>query len=156
MSKEPVKLTDQDWEDLFPGEPFKLGKTEITIIPLDLESLAVVLKKVRSLADILQKRGVTLMNFNNPFQIPVLVENFLTEAPEAFEAMTGVHQDDLKRLPIGTAIELFTVALSVNSKSHKSLVKNLKALAGEITQMTNGVSEIQSSSSSKAVTRGKK
>jgi hypothetical protein len=160
MAEDPknlVRLDEEDWSALFPGEIVPVGNKQIMIKPLSLEQISDVLIYVKKIAPSLQEAGINLVNFDDPSNIPVIVNVFLKEAPDIMEALVGIHRDDITRLPFAKAVELCAVALRVNAESQESLVKNLTALATDLTQMVNGASVTQSNSSlAKATIPGKK
>jgi hypothetical protein len=57
-----------------------------------------------------------------------LISTILEEAPEIISEMTGVHEDDIKNLPLDVVVDMFNVSLDVNLNSQEDLVKNLKSL----------------------------
>lgn len=121
---EIARLTDDDWGDLLPGYPVTLGKTTIVIKPLGIADLKDVSTKIQAIMG----GDIDSIDIDSEAGINALFNRFIEHAPEVLEMATGVHRDDIKRLPIGKGVELVKAAIEANLNSGKSLRKNFLAL----------------------------
>lgn len=137
-NKETVELKDSDWDTLFPGEGFTIGDTELNLVPLAIEDLSLILKKVSLITGQLSELNLSLDDLSkNSLKIVQLVELVVDEAPEILSWMSGLATKDVVALPLSTAVELFNAALDVNIKSQKDLLKNFKGLAARFKMFTD-------------------
>jgi hypothetical protein len=143
-AKQKVKLQDSDWEQLFPGKSFTIASTQVDIVPLSLQEISVVLAKLSDLANSLDSLNLTTAVVEEGvtpeagLNILNLVSIIMDESPDILSDMSGVDVEDIKSLPLGTAVELFTFCLEVNIDSQESLVKNLSKLGDKVATFTGG------------------
>ena len=136
-SKKKVKLGANDWEQLFPGEEFKIAGTTLTIEPMDLKTLSRVLKKISAVMDSLPKLGLedALQGSGNTAVLN-FISSIVDDVPEVLSDMSGLDEEDVVQLPLDVGVELFTKCVEVNLKAKESLLKNLKRLGEGMAQMT--------------------
>jgi len=156
MSDDAKRLTDADWDLLLPEKVAKLGSTEIPIKPMGLETLASVIRDVKSIQGELTEAGITLQNYSDIDKLIAMTSAVLDRIPEAMQKASGIHVDDLKRLPLNAAVHVLGVVLDANIDSHEGLEKNLLDLAGKIGKLTDTGLGTSSSSSSDQDMGGKK
>lgn len=146
------RISDEDLKYLFLGEQVKIGKTLYDIKPFTLEELKKLSHPLERLTTSLKKAGIT---FDNWMKKKALFIGFIIkEAPEILSIASGIHVEDIAKLPAGIQLEIANKMISVNSESHAGLVKNFLALAGNLTSAINGATAIVSSFSSDITTNG--
>lgn len=139
-----VKLKESDWEVLFPAEDFKIGDTTLELTPLSLSSLATITRRLTSVVDKIGALDLNLENITSEAgKIVQLVALILGDAPEILSEMSNLDLDDVKRLPLDTAVALFSACLDVNLRSQESLVKNFKGLGGKVAKFMSGNQTVQ-------------
>jgi hypothetical protein len=127
-----VRLKDSDWESLFPGTEYTIASTVFRIKPLSLKGLAYISNKFSQIGAKISVLNFSLSDLDsesrNITSITELISTILEEAPEIISEMTGLHEEDIKMLPLDVVVDMFNVALDVNLNSQEDLVKNLKSL----------------------------
>ena len=127
-----------DWDSLFPGFAFTVGVKTHTIKPLNVEGIANVSKKIKSIIPIIISEGITWKNLGTYESIikivPILIEN----APEIISEATGISTESLLKFPPQYLIEITTIAVKANLESKESLEKNFESLV-ETLQSIQGV-----------------
>ena len=134
--EEVKRLTPSDWEMLLPGAKHTLGRTELTVVPFGVEALKGVVSYLRSVQDTLVSKGITKENYKEPENLLAITELVLSGAPEILALSSGLHVDDVKRLPPTHAVGLVSKIIAVNIESQEGLVKNLVALAETVGSLT--------------------
>ena len=131
-----IRLNKSDWDSLFPGQEFQIASTTLTIVPLSLKGIATITSKLSKLATIVSTMSITLEDVDNRNieVLTTLVQLITEEAPEILSIMSGLHQEDVQKLPLSVAVELFSKCLDVNIESQEDLVKNFKALGEKFNQ----------------------
>lgn len=148
------RLTDEDFNLLLPGEVVKLGKTDILIKPVSpfSDDFKLLYLRLKELESIFKESEITFQNF--PYKLPVVTEIIFEHAPDILSMITDIHEDDLKRLPLGKIAEIIETIMKVNQKSYEGFEKNLNTWMGEAVKMLRGVTLILSIFSSGADTAG--
>lgn len=125
------RLTDDDWADLLPGQPVTLGKTTIVISPLGVGDLKAVSTVIMAM---IEKGGLPMdaVDVDSDEGLAKLFVTVLDGAPALLELASGLHRDDIAKLPIIKGIELVRVILEVNIASKEALEKNCVALGDAI------------------------
>jgi hypothetical protein len=127
-----VRLKDADWESLFPGTEYTIASTTFRIKPLSLKGLAFISTKFSQIGAKIGALSFSISDLDsesrNITSITELISTVLEEAPEVLSEMTGLHEEDIKSLPLDVVVDMFNVALDVNLNSQEDLVKNLKSL----------------------------
>lgn len=145
-NKPQVKLQDSDWDALFPGEDYTIGSTTFKIVPLSVEDLSIVLKRISTITNQLATLEMQVKDFaegeesrpvDSGERILRLVQLIVEEAPDILSQMSGLDVEDIKGLPITAAVDLFNKVLDVNIKSQDDLVKNFKGLADRFKKFTS-------------------
>jgi len=143
-SKQKISLQDSDWDQLFPSKSFTIASTSIQVAPLSLEEISKVLNKLSSLADSLSDLnlgdgdGIAESGLSKEAGISVLslVSTIMERSPDILSDISGLDEEDVKGLPLGTAVELFNFCLEVNISSQESLIKNLSKLGDQMARFT--------------------
>lgn len=148
MAGEAKRLSDRDWEILLPGTPHKIGETDLSIVPLGLESTKKAVGVIRNSFDVLREKGITPANYSDPQNIIEITALVLEQAPEFLVECSGLHLDDIKRLPLGTAVGLVSKVIEANVQSNEDLVKNLTALVATLKTLREEVGGSQTSATS--------
>ena len=135
--KKKFKLGENDWAQLFPGEEFEIAGTTLSIEPMDLQTLAHVLKKISTVMEAFPKVevGDVLAGTTNSSMLD-FISKIVEDVPEVLSDMSGLDEEDVLRLPLDVGVELFAKCLDVNLKAKESLLKNLKKLGEGMAQMT--------------------
>lgn len=121
--KEPVRLDATDWEAIFPGKNFTVGKKILYIRPFEFDELGMIAAFLSSLGG-LEKPADLLSKQHLPELAVVITRDF----PELIEKASGLHRDDIRRLPLTVAMKLLGVIAEVNVGGYESLEKNLPAV----------------------------
>ena len=145
------RLDDNDWEALLRVEVFRLGERDWPIRPVGLDDLGEITKSLKRISGELIEAGVTLKNFQSE-KLDVVLTLVVSNAPEILEKMTGLHRDDIRKLPLDILVDMFNTALDVNLASQDDLAKNLVALAEKMGSLAAGA--MQSMPSSPSFDRG--
>lgn len=131
-----VKLSDSDWSVLFPQQEYKLGNTTLYLVPLSLLGLSKVITQVSGIINKMEKLGVSLGELTaNPQNITLLVTTIIQDAPGILSELAGLEEADVSKLPIMSAIDLFSVCLDLNLNSQEGLVKNFKRLGEKVAKI---------------------
>ena len=134
-----VKLNESDWVILFPQKEYRLGTTALHLVPLSLKSLATVMSSVNKIAEDVAVLNIDFGNLtDNPKAIVSLVELIVKESPDILSELSGLDVEDISKLPLGTAVDLFSACLDVNLTSQDGLIKNFQRLGEKVTKMTMG------------------
>jgi len=147
-----IRLTDDDWQHLLPERPYTLGAREIMLRPVTVDEIALCVKYAGGIKAAMAEAGIDRANVmaRLPEVIAIVIDRF----PAVLEILTGIHRDDLRRLPAGELLALANEVADINLFSREGLEKNFLALADGISRMMSGASETLPSSSSKEATRG--
>lgn len=157
-TKEVKRIVDADWDNLLPGKEMAIGQTSFTIRPLGFGDFTSAIKKIESIQGKLTEAGVTASNYKKSDKLFSVASLIMSEIPEVLSEASGVHIEDLNRMPISIVIDIISQVIDVNIESQQGLSKNFSALAGKVRELMSGVgaSQIQSSRSSRQATVGKK
>jgi len=132
-----VKLKDSDWSALFPYRAYVLGSTTLSIAPLSLQGLGLILSKVTQITEKLAAQNFNFKSLeSDPSTMIQLVALIISDAPEILSELSGLDVDDITRLPIEKAVDLFGVCLEVNLASKEGLIKNFKGLGEKVGLLT--------------------
>jgi hypothetical protein len=145
------RLDDKDWEALLRVEVFRLGNRDWPIRPVGSDDLGEITESLKRISGELSEEGVTLDNFRTE-KLDVILTLVVSNAPEIIEKLTGLHRDDIRKLPLDVLVALFNKALDVNLASQDDLAKNLTALAEKMGSLAAGA--MQSTPSSPSFERG--
>lgn len=129
-----MKLKQNDWDILFTTQDYTLGITTIKLAPLSLQNLPNVINEFVKIKNTIIDNEITIENYVS--KLAKLSTIVATKAPSLISIMSGLHVDDIKRLPITVAISLLTACIEVNTKDQENFLKNLMALADKIGTMT--------------------
>lgn len=131
----PIRLTNDDWQDLLPGTEIKLGKSVISLYPLGVGLLTEVIRKLNLIKDEIIEAGIDFTNFSDIKKLLPLTSVILEKCPEIIQTATNIHVDDIKRLPLDTCVKLINDVIDINLKSKEGLEKNFIALTQKISSM---------------------
>ena len=130
-------FSDEDWENLLPGKPIKLGSKTIIIRPFGVEDFKQVVKQLVGLRKTFTDQGITKDNFQND-KLPEVAEILFNEVPELIEKSTEIPSKDLMRLPLAKGVEIVALMIEVNLESQEGLEKNLQGLVGGLQKLSQG------------------
>ncbi len=120
------RLSEDDWNILFPGEEFVIGSTVLTIQPLSLQNLNTVTRKLI----FLRHKFVEFGGFDGTDeQLATLAQLVISELPELLEVMSGLNKEDIRKLPLDISVDLFTTCLSVNINDQRDLMGKVLTLS---------------------------
>ena len=125
-----MKLKQNDWDVLFIAQDFLIGTTTIKLVPLSLQDLPAIVSEFVKIRDSILSSDVTVNNYVS--KVSKLSTMIATKAPGLISIMSGLHVDDVKKLPITVVIALLTACIEINTKDQKNFLKNLMALADKI------------------------
>lgn len=152
-----IRLSQDDWGLLFPDKKYKLANVDLTIRPLTLTQLATFKAKMEEAGPKIEARGVTRDNYNTTENIIFIAGLVVDIMPELLSEVTGIHEDDIKQLPLNALVELLTFVIEMNLECKDGLEKNFKTLGQTMEGILfGGTSEIPSKSSSSQDTPGTK
>jgi len=135
MADSKVRIKDEDWSSLFPSEDYKVGSTVVHIKALSVEGISRITARLSEIGTKVTALNISLdESATNVGDLSQLVNVILKEAPDILSELTSIHEDDIRRLPVAVAIDVFNKALDVNIGSQSSLVKNLKQLGNKFNQ----------------------
>jgi hypothetical protein len=138
------KLAESDWEILFQATDYKIGSTVLELTPLSLASLARITRRLTAIVDKVSALELNLESLgSDASKIILLVELLLTDCPEILSELSGLDVNDVQRLPLDIAVELFNVCVDVNLQSQDNLVKNFKGLGGKVAKFMSGTNTVQ-------------
>lgn len=139
-----IKLKESDWSVLFPAKDFRIADTVLEITPLSLSSLARVTRRLTQCIEKINALGLSLESLQTEVpKIVELVSILLTDSPDILTELSGLDVEDIKKLPLHIAVELFTVCVDVNLESQESLVKNFKGLGSKVAKFMSGATTVQ-------------
>jgi len=147
--KSLIRLHDEDWDTLLPGEEYTLGQTKFKVVPLGLKDTSALLKRLAELGTIwgpiLDEYASGKLKNKQPKELimevlPKIAEMLASQAVDVLSLMSGVAQEDIERLPLLAATNLGIFCIEVNIKSQQGLEKNFKTLADLVTRLTQGKS----------------
>lgn len=121
---------DVDWDSLFPGKPFVVEEANMThnVTPLNIEGIAKITKKIKSILPLVQKEGIDWNNIGDPEKIIKLVPILMDNAPDIISESTGIELESIVKFPPHYLLKLVTVAIEVNLESKEALEKNFESL----------------------------
>lgn len=148
------RLTDDDFKALLPETAHFLGKTAVMLKPLTLEEIAhcTAVLDTERLREAFGREGITPQNA--PQRMSRVCGIVLEQAPELLEIVTGVHRDDLRRLPARALMGLADRVTEINLGSKGGLEKNWIAFAGLTATMVIGALRTPSTTCSSGDTDG--
>lgn len=120
---------DLKWNDIFPGEAVDIAGCSVMIEPLGIKKIADIIKKIQNISSVLSKSGITYDNFKDPDKFVSLATIIVQQAPDILSDATGIHTEDIGKLPIEYVILLLSKVVEVNIKSKETLIKNCTRLA---------------------------
>lgn len=136
--KEFVRLTESDFEILLPSTVVKLGKTNVTVAPLDIHDsqyfMACMREEWPQLEHELTERGITENNFEE--RLFDVSEIILTRSPMLIAVLTDVHPEDAARLPTLAVFELLEAVIAVNFRDRDffEIVSTMRRVADNMTK----------------------
>ena len=133
-----------NFDSLFPGKAIQLGTGSVEIKPLSIVTLASVVRKVKGIGPILEEKGVTWENYNDPQNLFTIVEVIMDNVPALMEELTDIDIEDIKQLPLEALVSLLTGVIDVNVQSKERLEKNFESLAGKLGIQMEKVQKIES------------
>lgn len=146
MAKERVKLTDADFDTLFPGRDIRLGNTVLTLRPLSCDDLADIVRAVSGVIAEFSKEGITQKTLTDKETLSKLPDLILKHCPRIVGIASGLDDSDVVRLPPSVAIKLVSELIEINLKDYEELTKNLTALVDRLGEVKALVSAISSNS----------
>ena len=166
--KEFIRLSERDFEILFPQKVVTLGDTKITVEPLNLHDTnyfaACMREEWPQLMVELASRGVTEANVEE--KLLDVADILVSRSPMLLAILTSLHPDDAANLPLVSAMQLLDAVFEVNFRDRDffTIVSNVRRVAEQIAAALEtgdpaGGSERSATSpqhSSKKDTRGKK
>ena len=166
--KEFTRLSERDFEILFPQKVVTLGETKITIEPLNLHDTnyfaACMREEWPQLMGELINRGVTETNVEE--KLLDIADILVSRSPMLLSILTSVHPEDASKLPVVSAMALLDAVFEVNFRDRDffTIVSNVRRVAEQIAAAVEtgdpaGGSEHSPTSprhSSKKGTRGKR
>jgi hypothetical protein len=120
-------------EELFPGEPLKIGNDTIFIRPMGLLQLTKITRQLNDFMSLLSKENITFDNYTSPENLIKVVSILFEKFPDILEESSNISFDDLQHLPIDIITDIIVAVVKVNIKSKDSLVGNFNRLAQMIT-----------------------
>lgn len=135
--------------DLFQVDTYKIGDNNIDLRPLSVFELISVLSRIKKLKDSFvgegKSVGILVEQSAGPGdmleELPVDVEpevdvykfidiivSVINEAPDILSDCTGIHEDDIKALPLDVVVDLAAHVVAINMKSKESLMGNWNSL----------------------------
>ncbi len=127
-----IKLTQNDWEELLPSTAVVLGKTVVEIKPLSVFQLKGMGSKIAAVFKALAEQGVNSDSLDTQEGMAAIFSALIDYAPGLLQEATGIHADDIAKLPLIKGVELLRVVIEVNISSYQDLLKNLKALGAVV------------------------
>jgi len=147
---EPKRLTDSDWETLLPSESVTIAEgVSVRLQPMGIADIWVAVRLVYNVFDhIVTPVTEVLKNQEDTQDMIARVRQILThadvlnvlqrEAPELLERATGIHREDLRKMPPAPFSKLMIGVADINLKSHEELSKNLGCLADRLKMIRQG------------------
>lgn len=148
--EEPVRMDATDWEAIFPGKNFRIGNKILYIRPFEFDDLGMIAAFLSSLGGL--EKPADLFSRENLPELAVVVSR---DFPELIEKASGLHRDDIRKLPITVAMRLLGVIAEVNIGGYESLEKNLPAVLNQAARIAPLIWLMCSKSSSATGTNGK-
>ena len=139
-----IRLSDQDWNILLPGEFITIGKQQIEIKPLGLGDLSLLMRELRLVIGKCSEAGITLDNYESHFVS--LAGIVLEEAPAIITLLINLDPEDVKRLPVAIATKILIACFRINIDSQDDLKKNLLTLTNQVAALegAGGIQEQES------------
>lgn len=126
-----IKLTESDWDAMFPDDFIVLGKTKIPIKPVSLSKLPTVIKHFNYLKSKFSEER-EFDNFSTPEKIAFIAELIATDGRDLLSELSDLDSEDVVKLPATAALDLAVKCVEVNLQSNTSFLKNLTALVGKM------------------------
>ena len=121
-----TKLSPSDWDKIIHTAEISFGETTVQIRPAGLIEMSLLIEDANAVLATAAAKGITVGNIGErAFELFQIV---MTHAPAILEALSGVHRDDIARLPIAKSVELLKAIVEVNLDSPKALAENINAL----------------------------
>lgn len=114
--KEFTRLSERDFEILFPEKVVSLGKTKIVVKPLDIHDTnyfaACMREEWPHLFAELVERGITEHNIEE--KMLDVADILVSRSPMLLAILTSLHPDDASRIPAVSAVLLLDAVFEVN------------------------------------------
>ena len=136
QAKEFTRLSDRDFEILFPQKVVTLGKTKITVEPLNLHDTnyfaACMREEWPQLMVELGDRGITENNVEE--RLLDVADILVSRSPMLLAILTSLHPDDAAKLPLVSAMALLDAVFEVNFRDRDffTIVSNVRRVAEQI------------------------
>ena len=132
------RITDDDWKVLFPGKThFIGGKIPIHIEPAGIAQIQVIASRLMEITSIMTQVGLDLKNLESPEQLSLALPVIVQYIPDVLAELSGLHKDDIARMPVSAVLPLAMDILEVNRASMEYLQKNLQSLAMVLVAIRN-------------------
>ena len=145
---EVTRLKEGDWKEIFNISLFTIGSTELPIKALVLEDLADVCAMIGKASDVIIQKTAIFQDKSKSISekievaAPVIAKVIANDFPEIVQKMSGLHIDDIKKLPAPIQVELALKCVEVNLESMESLAKNLQALMEKAVTLSQSVNNM--------------
>ncbi len=143
MSKEKTRIAPAVISSLFPFTSFKITDDfTIALCPMDFNQWAMVIQRIESALDKIKNAGISWDDFNEATDdtadpkannkkaesVVKLVALIIKEFPDLLSEVSGIHEDDLKQLPVQVLASLTMELISINLKDKDDMIKNFNSL----------------------------
>jgi hypothetical protein len=107
----------------------------VTIIPIGLRRITQLGRRIGNIIAVLKTNGVNWDNFTEEGRIPDLAYAVVAEIPDLLSDLTGIHEEDISRLPLEDAIRLIETVVEVNISDLGAFEKKAKSLVDAVSRM---------------------
>ena len=124
------RIAEEDWKVLFPGKTHMLGgQIPLYLEPAGIGKIQFIASRLMEITGILEQVGIDLKNLEKPEQLSMALPVIVQYIPDVIGELSGLHQDDVARLPLSALMPLAMDIMEVNKASLEYLQKNLQSLA---------------------------
>ena len=124
------RIPKEDWDALFPCKIHNLaGKVPMELRPAGIGVIQQISGRIMELTAIFEQTKMQLSDLMNPETAAIALPIILENAPDIIGTLSGLHEDDIRNMPLTALLPLAVDVLEVNRESLEYLQKNLQSLA---------------------------
>lgn len=132
------RITEEDWKVLFPGKThFIAGKIPLYIEPAGISKIQFIASRLMEITGIMEQVGIDLKSLDSPEQLSLALPVIVQYIPDVLGELSGLHHEDISRMPLSALMPLAMDILEVNRASLDYLQKNLQSLAMVLVAIRN-------------------
>lgn len=132
------RIAEKDWDSLLPSKVHMLaGKLPVRLEPAGIHKMELLSSKILVVTAVLEAAEITWESLEDKQKLAAALPLIIQAIPEVLAELSGIHIDDLARLPLEVLVPLCYDVIEVNMASLDYLQKNLQSLAMTLVAIRN-------------------